>query len=72
MSLEFVHLFLRNRETQFHFGFSEVNPQLAPGLELVLGAEEEAHFFASITLDERAFKLITHIFVLVEILQGQR
>ena len=60
MGLEFVHLFLRNRQPQLHLGFGEVDPQLAPGLELVLGAEEETHFLARITLDERAFELITH------------
>ncbi len=65
VGLQFVHLLLRNREAEFHFGFGEVNPQLAPSLELVLRAEDETHFLASITLDKRAFELITHDFILV-------
>ena len=61
VGLQFVHLLLRNREAEFHFGFSEVNPQPPPSLELVLRAEDETHFLASITLDKRAFELITHV-----------
>ena len=60
VGLQFVHLLLRNREAEFHFGFGEVNPQLAPSLELVLRAEDETHFLAGVTLDKRAFELITH------------
>ncbi len=46
VGLQFVHLLLRNGEAEFHFGFGEVNPQLAPSLELVLRAEDETHFLA--------------------------
>ena len=54
VGLQFVHLLLRNGEAEFHFGFGEVNPQLAPSLELVLRAENEAHFLASVTLIDHA------------------
>ena len=60
VGLQFVHLLLRNREAELHFGFGEVNPEPPPSLELVLRAEDETHFLASITLDKRAFELITH------------
>lgn len=60
VSLQFVHLFLGDRQAKFHFGFGQENPQLAPSLELVLRAEDETHFLRSITLNQRAFELITH------------
>lgn len=60
VSLQFVHLFLSDGEAKFHFGFGQENPQLAPSLELVLRAEDETHFLRSITLNQRAFELITH------------
>ena len=70
VGLQFVHLLLRNREAEFHFGFGEVNPQLAPSLELVLRAEDETHFLAGVTLDKRAFELIAHVLSFFEFLQG--
>ncbi len=62
VSLQFIYLFLGNRKAEFHFGFGEINPEFTPSLELVLRAKDVAHFLRGITLNQRTFELITHVF----------
>ena len=60
VGLEFVYLLLRNRKAKLHFAFGEDNPELAPGFELVLRAEEKLHFPGSVSCIERVFVFVTH------------
>ena len=59
MALEFVHLFLRNRKSEFHFVWSEDDPEFAPGRNLYWDRTGSS-FPGGVALNEGTFELIAH------------
>ena len=62
MGSQFVHLFLRYRQAEFHLRLGQRHPQASPGPVARIGGEQLQHVFGSIPGGQWSLILLCHRF----------